>query len=226
MSSHAHSHAHSSSDEGLKNAANVLTQIDLFCVAFSIGVNEQQNLANAKSTLFGSEVKVQADINSDSLDALHIYWEIYQHWWIRMYNYQGVHNFGTRVIMAVQELFKDVQYAVRRSSEAPGVKHVSVLTSVSTFCRKLGGTIGILCKSGKDRTSMSVTLELTRAVVDAHNVIDGRNVVSSMRVHGVRRMNVWGNTGQPMFAFNSIQRSMLPECYRPPAGTFSGSVNS
>ncbi len=47
-----------------------------------------------------------------------------------------------------------------------------------------------------------------------------------MRFQGVRRMNVYANTGQAMFAFNQIQRIALPNCYRPPPGCHSGSVNS
>ena len=50
----------------------------------------------------------------------------------------------------------------------PAEKHVSVLTSAASFVRKIGGTVGILCKSGKDRTSMSTTLELMKAIVEAH----------------------------------------------------------
>jgi len=204
----------------------VLAAISLVGVAFTIGVNEMQTVENAKARVVQGTVQAQANINKDSMAAVASYWAHFNKNWMRLYNFQGLHHYGQRTVLATNELFKDLEHAIQRCSSNPGEKHVSVLTSVASFCRRIGGTIGILCKSGKDRTSMSSTLELTRALVDAHNVIDGKNVVDAFRSHGARRMNVWGNTGQPMFAFNSIQRLALPDCYRPPLGTFSGSVNS
>ena len=73
---------------------------------------------------------------------------------------------------------------------------------------------------------MGVTLEPARAMVEDLGANDGSEICSVMRIHGVRRMNVYANTGQPMFAFNSFQRMALPACYRPPGNTCSGSVNS
>ncbi len=204
----------------------VLAAINLVGAVFTIGVNEMQTVENAKARVVQGTVQAQAHINKDSLAAVTAYWAHYNKFWMRLYNFQGLHVYGERTVLATNGLFKDLEHAVRRCSANPGEKHVSVLTTVASFCRKLGGTFGILCKSGKDRTSMSSTLELTRSLVDCHNVIGGKNVVDAFRSHGARRMNVWGNTGQAMFAFNTIQRLALPECYRPPFGTFSGSVNS
>ena len=209
-----------------KNNIHAIVSVGLMCTAFTIGVNEMQTIENAKSRMLTGTVQAQANINKSSLQALTTFWAGYHRFWMRMYNFQGLNMYGSRTVLATNSLFKDLENSVQRCAASPGDKHVSVLTSVSTFCRKVGGTIGILCKSGKDRTSMSSTLELARAVVDAHNVIDGQNVVDTMRMHGARRMNVWGNTGQSMFAFNALQRLALPTCYRPPLGTFSGSVNS
>ena len=74
------------------------------------------------------------------------------------------------------------------------------------------------------RDRMSATLELVRSLVEDANLIFGERAVTTLRDKGARRMNVWANTGQSMFAFNSIQRTMLPACYRPPHNTFSGNV--
>lgn len=73
---------------------------------------------------------------------------------------------------------------------------------------------------------MSVTLEMARSLVEELGALDAEHIINTMRMQGVRRMNVYANTGQPMFAFNQIQRIALPTCYRPPPGTFSGNVNS
>ena len=94
------------------------------------------------------------------------------------------------------------------------------------FCRHLCGTVGILCKSGKDRTGMSSTLELVRCLMEEVTLIEPDLAVHALRETGGRRMNVWANTGQGMFAFNSLQRSCLPECYRPPVHTYSANVAS
>ncbi len=73
---------------------------------------------------------------------------------------------------------------------------------------------------------MGVTLENTRSLVEDVGVLNGQEVCQLMRFQGVRRMNVYANTGQAMFAFNHIQRLALPPCYRPPTGCHSGNVNS
>jgi hypothetical protein len=73
---------------------------------------------------------------------------------------------------------------------------------------------------------MGVTLENTRSLVEDVGVLNGQEICQLMRMQGVRRMNVYANTGQSMFAFNHIQRIALPNCYRPPPGCHSGNVNS
>ena len=73
---------------------------------------------------------------------------------------------------------------------------------------------------------MGVTLEQTRALVEDLGVLQGTEICQLMRQSGVRRMNVYANTGQSMFAFNQIQRRALPACYRPPQGSHAGNVTS
>lgn len=80
--------------------------------------------------------------------------------------------------------------------------------------------------TGKDRTGMGVTLEITRSLVEDLGVHSGQEITQLLRCRGVRSMNVWANTGQEKFAFNSVQRNLLPKCYQPPNGTHSGTVNS
>lgn len=84
----------------------------------------------------------------------------------------------------------------------------------------------ILILIGKDRTSMGVTLEEGRLLAEDCGVLECPAAIQNFRKHGVRRMNVYANTGQSMYAFNSIQRRALPACLRPPPGTFTGKVNS
>jgi len=120
----------------------------------------------------------------------------------------------------------EAKSAIERAAALTGEKHVLVLYKTSALCRSMGGTVGILCKSGKDRTGMGTTLELTRVLVEAFGALDGPAICTILRTYGVRRMNVYANTGQPMFAFNGLQRSLLPVCYRPPVGTFNSKVET
>jgi hypothetical protein len=123
-------------------------------------------------------------------------------------------------------MFEEANSAIRRSAASTGEKHVLVLYKTSALCRNMGGTVAVLCKSGKDRTGMGSTLELTRVLVETFGAMDGPDICTVLRTFGVRRMNVYANTGQPMFAFNNIQRTLLPACYRPPAGTFNSKVET
>ena len=137
--------------------------------------------------------------------------------------------FGTDIyaeqIDAIHSLLEEVSATVNLTVENSSEKNVNVLLRSSKLCRLIAGCVSILCKSGKDRTSMCVTLEQYRNLVESEaEAIGGQELIRVMRRHGVRRMNVWANTGQSLYAFNSIQCQMLPACFRPPPGTFSGNV--
>ena len=74
------------------------------------------------------------------------------------------------------------------------------------------------------RSSMAITLEQSRFLCKYHGVISGKKSCEVMRRYGVRRHNVWANTGQRDYAFNGINYSSLPKCYRPPPGSYSSSI--
>jgi hypothetical protein len=72
---------------------------------------------------------------------------------------------------------------------------------------------------------MGVTLDQTIHLASSGiEIVNGQEAVRIMRKHGVRRMNVYANTGQAMYAFNGFQFQMLPKCYQPPTGTHTGKV--
>jgi hypothetical protein len=128
--------------------------------------------------------------------------------------------------LCADRLLDQLIEALNLSQQTPYEKHVDVLLKSSALCRQMSGNISILCKSGKDRTGMGVTLEQTRSLVEDLGVINAPEICQLMRYQGVRRMNVYANTGQSMFAFNQIQRRALPSCYRPPPGCHAGNVCS
>lgn len=130
-------------------------------------------------------------------------------------------------VLVYNDRLRDLlQESISIAATNPYEKHVDILMRSSALARQIGGIACILCKSGKDRTSMAVTLENTRSLVEDLGVQNGSEIVQLMRAQGVRRMNVYANTGQSMFAFNQIQRRALPSCYRPPAGSHAGNVTS
>ena len=63
------------------------------------------------------------------------------------------------------------------------------------------------CKSAKDRTSMAISLEQARLLLDQHGVAEAalESMLRSMRSQGVRRMNVEKNIGKRKYAFNALQ---------------------
>ena len=124
---------------------------------------------------------------------------------------------------SMDKLATDVTHAIHAGNVTTSEKHVHVLLKTSSLCRELGGVIGILCKSGKDRTSMGVTLDMARGLNEASGVTTSTaNICQLLRLHGTRRANVYANTGHLTYAFNFMQRSLLPVCFKPPHGSFSG----
>ena len=128
-------------------------------------------------------------------------------------------------LSSILEDLTAIDSILRRSSTD---KSLHLLFLLSDVVRSLSGSRVVCCKSAKDRTSMSVTLEQTRQLVEEHG-LNEREVniaLNLMRLEGVRRMNVMKNTGQFAYAFNKLQRSMLPGLFRPPELACSSAADS
>ena len=127
-----------------------------------------------------------------------------------------------RLALAQQQaMLASLHGLLRRPAEQ---KNIELLELTSELTRALGGGRVTMCKSGKDRTSMSLTLEHGR-LLHAQHRLDAALVAKAvhvMRRRGVRRENVRLNTAKRLYAFNWLQQSMLPEPYRPPDGSAKG----
>jgi hypothetical protein len=103
-----------------------------------------------------------------------------------------------------------------------------MLLQRTSYCiRSMGGARVTSCKSAKDRTSMSVTLEQGLILSDRHGLSELARVeaVRVFRVHGIRLENVLKNIGKRKFCFNALQNAMLPAPYMCPEGTGGGGTS-
>ncbi|CAE7328678.1 INPP4A, partial [Symbiodinium sp. KB8] len=175
-------------------------------VMFTQGINEQQTLANAG---WGA-ASVQRVVNIDG--------------YCRLKSFAKQHA-AMALGSTTQKLWQDLRtlwYEVQREVRRPG-KHVGVLTVAADITRMLHGARITCCKSGKDRTAMSVTYEQARILHQRHGL--PRNLLlpsaNLMRQHGVRLPIAHKNVGSPLYAFNSLQVRMLPSEYKPPPETIA-----
>ncbi|XP_048244074.1 inositol polyphosphate-4-phosphatase type I A-like isoform X1 [Haliotis rufescens] len=172
-------------------------------VIFSIGINEQATLAEK----FGNTT-LQERVNAESVAKVFNYFEKY------------VDDFGKagEPQTSVSQLTKQLHTNVMTKKS----KNVEVLHLAAEVCRKLKGVRFACCKSGKDRTSMSVTLEQVQVLQQQHDLASHVfwQSLDCFRSVGCRRDNTHKNTGVRKYAFNSLQMLYVPKLYRAPNGTY------
>jgi hypothetical protein len=220
----------------------VIGVVELFGVAFNQGINEMQTVANMTGT---KDIQEQAEININCMKKLSLYYERYRIAFIHQFSILEQKLISSlpndknlkfvrkdllcnldKLLSNSDKIKQEAEEAVTNASKSPSEKHVDVILKLNRLVRRIASTHGILCKSGKDRTGVGVTLEAARIIAEDIGVMGGSAIVQLLRLHGVRKMNVWANTGQDKFAFNTIQKMNLPPCYQPPAGTHAGSIKS
>ncbi|OWZ20892.1 Inositol-3,4-bisphosphate 4-phosphatase [Phytophthora megakarya] len=204
--------------------------ISVTAVLFTQGINEMQTLANMVGH---SGVSIQRKINSTSFRAISDYYN-------RFTEICGVGMSEVSVGSHPDEILRNLRVSVE--SENSASKNTCILLHAADAVRSLNGGRVTYCKSGKDRTAMSTTLEQARLLVQRKRHVlqeiesgssteygpleEVKDVANMMREFGVRIHVAKKNVGRFKYSFNSLQRKYLPEIYRPPMSTIQDMVTS
>lgn len=185
--------------------------IEVVPIFFSHGVNEFQTIANKIG-----ETQLQDEIVEKGFRDL--------------VNYAKAFKMNVCPRMRHQNAAtQDIDFCIAQLDKAirqKKAKNIEILIAAQKVVRKMCGGRLTCCKSGKDRTGMSVTLEQCKVLIEKHKMDPNnlQNALDVMRSIGTRIDNVEKNIGERKYAFNKLQIYTLPKLLRPPLMSIGSQV--
>lgn len=179
-------------------------------VFFNVGINEMATVAESLGA-----TRPQERSNVDNFDRLNQYYHRFKK--LNIGEKRGA--IGSFALSpSLSELIENMKTMVNN----PTSKNVEILHIAARVCRRMKGLRFTSCKSAKDRTGMSVTLEQCNVLKQEYDLAEHefQRALDCMRSEGCRRENTYKNIGVRKYAFNSVQLLTFPKLYRPPAGTY------
>ncbi|CAM9725069.1 unnamed protein product [Chrysoparadoxa australica] len=255
----------------LQGAGGGPVVVPIRALLFTQGIDIQQTVSN--QTGRHQRGAVQAEINAASFKKLSTYYRLWHDLQVMQHTPQATSETGPPDLLGLNPLDAAAppqppavaldlsppllapDVALRRLQEAVAGqlyrgKNTAVLVESEEVVRSLGGGRVTFCKSGKDRTAMSVTLEeaallcsscdAVSAACTTHNHKQTKSyrmayphplrstaqIANLLRVYGARIDVAEKNVGRPCYSFNAIQRQFIPPLYRAPLQSIQDVITS